>query len=137
MTCTFFGHRDAPIVIKTQLKKVLTDLIENREMCNFYIGNHGSFDSMVLNVLTELKQTYTHINFAVVLAYLTDEKEGCDSVYPEGLECVPPRFAISARNKWMIEKSDCVITYVSRNFGGAAQFKELAEKKGKTVINLA
>ena len=36
----------------------------------------------------------------------------------------------------MIEKSDYVVTYVHHSFGGAAQFKEIAEKKGKIVINI-
>ncbi len=36
----------------------------------------------------------------------------------------------------LIEKSDFVVTYVSREVGGAAKFKSLAEKKGKTVINI-
>ena len=58
------------------------------------------------------------------------------TILPEGIETVPPRFAISYRNKWMIEQSDYVITYVIHSWGGAAQFKELAEKKGKTVIEL-
>lgn len=37
----------------------------------------------------------------------------------------------------MIEQSDYVVTYVNHNFGGAARFKELAERKHKTVINIA
>ena len=37
----------------------------------------------------------------------------------------------------MIEQSDYVVTYVKYTVGGAAQFKEYAEKKGKIVINLA
>lgn len=36
----------------------------------------------------------------------------------------------------MIEQADYVITYVTHSWGGAAKFKELAEKKGKTVINI-
>jgi len=36
----------------------------------------------------------------------------------------------------MIKQSDTVVTYVKRNFGGAAQFTELAQKQGKQVINL-
>ena len=58
-----------------------------------------------------------------------------DSIYPEGLEKTPPRFAIYKRNLWMIEKSDIVVTYV-KNVGGAATFKEISEKKGKTVFNI-
>ena len=36
----------------------------------------------------------------------------------------------------MIEQADIVVTYVTHSFGGAAQFKEMAEKQGKTVIEL-
>lgn len=36
----------------------------------------------------------------------------------------------------MIQQSDVVVTYVTHNFGGAAQFKELAEKQNKYVIYL-
>lgn len=37
----------------------------------------------------------------------------------------------------MIERSDYVVTYVKYTVGGAVRFKELAEKKNKTVINIA
>ncbi len=37
----------------------------------------------------------------------------------------------------MIDRSDIVITYVCRSFGGAAKFKSLAIRKKKTVIELA
>ena len=40
------------------------------------------------------------------------------------------------RNRWMLERSDIVVTYV-RSPGGAAKFKALAERKGKHVIEVA
>ncbi len=55
----------------------------------------------------------------------------------KGIETVPKRFAISWRNKWMIEQSDVVVTYVTHGFGGAWQFKALAQRQGKTVIELS
>ena len=58
------------------------------------------------------------------------------TLLPEGIETVPPRFAIEYRNKWMIDHSDIVVTYVTRSFGGAATFRDLAKKKGKIVIDL-
>ncbi len=58
------------------------------------------------------------------------------TILPEGIETVPRRFAINYRNKWMLGKSDIVITYVTRNIGGAWEFKQLAEKQDKTVVNL-
>lgn len=40
------------------------------------------------------------------------------------------------RNKWMVEQSDIVISYIERSGGGAAKVVEYAERKGKRVINL-
>ena len=68
------------------------------------------------SVLKELKEKYPHIKYSVVLACLpskiTAEIYGDDTLYPNGLEFVPKRFAISKRNEWMIKKSAYVICYV-------------------------
>ena len=105
----------------------------------FYVGNNGNFDTMVRRQLEDLSQTYL-ITYSVVLAYLPTEKNKYDNltntIYPEELEIIPKRFAISWRNKWMIQQSDIVVTYVTHSFGGAAQFKELAMKKKKIVVEL-
>ncbi|MBQ8624249.1 MAG: hypothetical protein IJ424_07780 [Oscillospiraceae bacterium] len=66
----------------------------------------------------------------------TDNKNYSDTVYPEELANTPPKFAIVMRNRWMTERADTVVTYVTHSFGGAMQFKSLAETKGKQVINL-
>lgn len=142
LTCTFFGHRDTPKETESTLRSTLVDLIENKNVHKFYVDNHGSFDYMVKHCLIELKRIYP-IDYAVVLAYFPDKKHSSeqeyinDAVLPDGIESVPRKFAINYRNRWMIEHSDYVITYVERTTGGAARFKELAEKKKKTVINLA
>ncbi len=137
MTCTFFGHKDTPWSVEPVLKEILTDLIKKQGVKNFLVGHHGNFDKMVLKTLKELKKEYAQIKIEVVLAYLTDSEVDCLTIYPEGLESVPKRYAISARNEWMTEKSQIVVTYVNRVFGGAAQFKELAKKKGKKIIELS
>lgn len=59
-----------------------------------------------------------------------------ETLLSDGTEVAPVRFAIGRRNKWMVEQADYVITHVTHSWGGAAKFKELAEKKGKTVINI-
>ena len=139
MVCIFFGHKDTPKEIEPTLRSTLIDLIENKNVTVFYVGNNGNFDTMVRRQLEELSQTYP-ISYSVVLAYLPTEKNKYDdlthTIYPEGLETVPKRFAISWRNKWMIQQSDIVVTYVTHNFGGAAQFKQMAERQEKTVIKL-
>lgn len=136
MNCTFFGHSDAPQEIKDTLKKTIAPLIEKRGVNCFYVGNHGNFDRMVLSVLKELSGIYP-IEYYVVYAYLPKQGEDyLHTIFPEGVETVPKRFAISFRNKWLIEHSDIVITFVQRSYGGAAQFKKLAEKKGREIINI-
>ena len=138
-TVTFFGHRDTPKEIESALRLTLIDLIENKNATVFYVGNNGNFDTMVRRQLEDLSQTYP-ITYSVVLAYLPTEKNKYDNltntIYPEGLETVPKRFAISYRNKWMIQQADTVVSYVIRTYGGAAQFKELAERLDKTVFEL-
>lgn len=73
LTCTFFGHRDTPREIRPILRSTLIDLIENKNVLNFYVGNHGNFDAMVSGTLRELKEIYP-IRYAVVFAYLPNQK---------------------------------------------------------------
>ncbi len=143
MVCTFFGHRTAPDSIRPILHNTLIDLIENKGVDTFYVGNQGGFDSMVKKELKQLTAIYPHIKYSIVLAYIPGKRDEfditdySDTVYPDGLESVPLRFAIDKRNRMMIEWSDIVVTYVCYSSGGAAKFKEIAEKKGKQVINLS
>ena len=139
MVCTFFGHKDTPKEIEPTLRTTLIDLIENHGATEFYVGNNGNFDTLVRRQLEELSHTYS-ITYSVVLAYLPTKKSEYDdytnTILPEGIETAPKRFAISWRNKWMIGQADMVVTYVTHGFGGAWQFKAMAERQGKTVIEL-
>ncbi len=137
MVCTFFGHADAPKAIEVTLRKILVDLIETKNVKTFYVGNNGIFDKMVQTTLCRLSEQYDIESF-IICAYLprnTDEFK-LPTLFPEGLELKPPKFAIYYRNLWMLDQSHYVITFVNRNIGGAYKFKTLAEKKGKTVINI-
>ena len=138
--CTFFGHRECPDSIKAQLRAALIDLVTNHDMDTFYVGIQGRFDAIVRSVLREMKKEYPHINYAVVLAYMpgehTEYDDYSDTMLPEGIESVHPRYAISWRNNWMLRQSDYVVTYIAHTWGGAAQFAKKAEKQRKTIINL-
>lgn len=138
MRCAFFGHRDAPLEIRDKLKKTVISLIEERDVTEFYVGNNGNFDRMALYVLKELSEMYPQIDYYVVYAYLP-EKGGEDfehTIYPEGIETVPKRFAIDYRNRWIVGRADIVVAYVRRAYGGAAKFVDMAERQERTVINL-
>ena len=137
-TVTFFGHRDTPKEIEPALRLTLIDLIENKNATVFYVGNHGNFDAMVRHQLENLSKTYP-IKYYVVLAYMPSKNDNPDehSILPEGIETVPKRFAINYRNKWMLGKSDIVVTYVIRPFGGAWEFKQMVVGQNKYVVEVS
>ena len=138
--CTFFGHRDCPDAIKSRLREVLIDLIENRSVNMFYVGNQGQFDAIVRSELRDLQREYPQINYAVVLAYMpgkqTEYDDYSDTMLPEGIVSVHPRYAISWRNYWMLKQSVYVVTYITHSWGGAARFAHKAKKESKTSILL-
>lgn len=138
--CTFFGHSECYGLEEKILESAIEELIL-KGVDTFYVGNQGCFDSMVLGCLTRLKENHRSISFSVVLAYMPTQNNEHDfyhgnSIYPEGLEMGPPKFAIERRNKWMISKADFCLCYITHSWGGAHKFVLQAKKKGLTVINL-
>ena len=126
--------------IREKLTAIIEKLITEVDVTEFYVGHQGQFDSMVYSVLKELKTKYPHIRYTVVLAYMPNEhiKElyGEDTLFPDGMESVPKKFAISKRNDWMIRQSDFAVCYVYKVTGGAAKFKEKCVKKGLEIIDV-
>ena len=139
-TSCLFGHREVTHNIRPKLTATIEKVITEDGVTDFYVGHQGQFDSMVYSVLKELKAYYPQIRYTVVLAYMSDEhiKEvyGEDTLFPDGLESVPKRFAISKRNDWMIQQSGYAVCYVHKITGGAAKFRDKAEKKGLQIIDV-
>ena len=140
--CAFFGHRDCPETVKSQIRQAVVDLIENHKVTMFYVGNQGNFDCLVLSVLKETTTAYPGVEYAVVLAYMPSAKSQATSggyleaILPEGVELGHRRFAIPWRNKWMIDHADYVVTYVTRSYGGAAKAMNQAIKSGKIIYSI-
>ncbi len=140
--CTFFGHRDIDCDIKQEISAVLIKLIEEYNVTCFYVEHQGDFDNLVRQQLKKAQNIFPHIHYTVILAYFPQEKStetyiDEETLYPEGLENIPPKYAINKRNQWMIDHSDFVVTYVRYPFGGAAKWEEKARKRGLTVFQLA
>ena len=129
--CTFFGHSQCPDLRSELRDAVMRPASDGVDM--FYVGDNGRFDAQVRSVLSELG-----LRYGVVLAYLPKGAgaDFGDTMFPEGLELVHPRYAIERRNRWMLEHSDYVVTYVRYSWGGAAKFAALAERQGKRMIRL-
>lgn len=138
--CTFFGHRDCPESIIPALQAAMEMLITQQSVDTFYVGNQGRFDAYVRGCLRRLQKKYPHIRYAVVLAYLpakrNEYEDVSDTMLPEGLELIHPRYAVDRRNRWMLARADRILCYVSHSWGGAAKYTQMAQRQGKTVINL-
>ena len=142
-TCCFFGHRDSPNSIKPKLAQTIEYLIKERNITHFYVGTHGSFDGMVYRILKTIKIQYPNIKYDVILAYLPGKKEEyqfydeAETILPDGIEVRPRKYAIDYRNRWLLSQSEVVVCYITRSFGGASKYVEIAGKQGKEIINLA
>ena len=136
--CTFFGHRDCPEMIRPKLRSTLKNLITECNMDMFYVGDKGRFDALVHSVLRELQDEYPHIRYAVVLAYMPKQGQEArpDTMLPEGIESVHPRYAISWRNNWMLRQSEYVVAYITHSWGGAAQFIKKATSQHKSIVHI-
>ena len=134
--CTFFGHRDCPEFIYPQLVYFIRELVLKNNVRHFYVGTQGNFDNLACRALKELQDTFQEVIVFRVLAYKPRGNSIPDSMLPEGIEAIPPKYAIPWRNRWMISRSDYVITYVTRDYGGAATFEKEAVLQGRNVIRL-
>ena len=139
ITCTFFGHRDAPSEIRKKVKEAVIELTTQCGVEMFLVGDSGKFDRIVKTVLTELAPLY-NFDFQVVLSRIPTKigsiDDGSMCVVPEGIESALPRFRIDFRNKYMLNSSDYVIAYVTRSYGGAFKYYEIAKRKKKKIIDL-
>ena len=146
MIISFFGHSD--FVPSEACEDFMWDLLNNivgDNPAEFYLGGYGRFDDFALTCCKRYKSEHKDVKLIFVTPYITLEyqknrleniKAEYDMIlYPE-IEDKPLRFAISYRNKWMIDKSDSVIVGISRTWGGAYKTYKYAISRKKTVYNL-
>lgn len=136
--CTFFGHRQCQQRIEPMLLQTVEELIREHGVTLFYVGGQGEFDRTVQRVLNRMQERYPKIEWYEVLAYHPERKSGeHKTLFPEAAELGPVRFALSRRNRWMVQQADFLICYAAHDWGGAARFVEYALRQRKCVINLA
>ena len=147
--CTFAGHREVyQANIADKLDEAISRIIKNDDCFRFLVGGMGDFDGMCSSAVRRAKRNYPkkQISLELILPYLTQELNENKSYYeisyddvvvPIELAGVHYKSAITKRNRWMVDKSDWMIAFVYRDFGGAYTSLRYAEKKGLQIINLA
>lgn len=143
--CSAFGHREMYTKIKEPLIAVLNRLVAEQSVSYFYTGGMGEFDRMFSSAVRVLKHTYPHIRLFLVVPYYsarlnTDrallESEYDEVILPAVLDDLHYKAAIKARNRWMIDQSNYVVTCVYKKHGGAYEAMRYAIKQRKLLINL-
>lgn len=143
--CCGFGHRQVYDPISPSLYKILENLIVKENCTVFMTGKSGEFDECFSSALFSLKRSYPHISVILVMPYLSKELNAYKTVYEHAYdEIVIPEISASAhykaaiklRNRWMIDHSDFVISYLFRDFGGAYEAVKYASKQNKNVIDV-
>ncbi len=146
MIVSFCGH--AQFHKTEEYKQKILALLEEKvgdRPVEFYLGGYGSFDGFAYDCCKKYKETHTKVSLIFVTPYLTAEylkkrldfhKARYDSIiYPE-IEDKPKRYAIAYRNKYMVEKSDFVVAYITHDWGDAYKTYRYAKRKKKSIFNI-
>ena len=147
MIVTFCGH--AQFQGTEQDEQRILDILEEtvgEQGADMYLGGYGAFDRFAFTCCKKYQKKHPAISLVLVTPYLSTnprseqsklQQAGYDWIlYPE-IEDKPKRYAISYRNRYMVEKADCVIAYVSHAWGGAYTTYRYAKRKGKKIFNLS
>ena len=106
---------------------------------DFYVGSRGNFDRLAARAVLWLMGRHKGVRLYRVLSYLPAAGEEAPpgfsgTVYPEGLESAPRRFAILRANRAMVDKCDYLIAYAPFTTGNARQVLEYARRRGRIRI---
>ena len=146
-SCFFIGHREAPERIVPHLAKAIERHIVELGVSEFVVGSYGAFDRMAARQLAYAKERHPEVHLMLLMPYHPSERKiylptGFEcGFYPPGMEKVPKRLAIVRANRYMIEHSDYLISYVWHPASNARELLEYArrlEKQGRiSVENIA
>ena len=143
MIITFCGH-STYFSNASDEEKIIAFLTEKigDEPAELFLGGYGSFDSFALSCGKKYQKTHPNVKLVFVTPYITEDYqknhlEYCnkiydETVYPE-IEDKPLRFAISYRNRWMVEMANYVVAYINHDWGGAYQTYKHAKRSLSSI----
>lgn len=148
--CCFFGHRaiNETDELRTKLTDTIERLITDENVDTFLFGSKSRFNSLCLELVTEIKEKYPHIKRVYVRAeypyiskhYKNYLLESYDSTYYPEKIMNSGRAAYVERNYEMINNSKyCIVYYdesnapTTRKSGTKIAF-DYAVKKGRKIF---
>ncbi len=150
-TCCFTGHRQVPPPeqkeLKVRLEQELRKLID-AGFTTFHAGGALGFDTLAAVWVLRLKKEFPHIRLCIDVPHRGQElrwKPEFQEVYRKILMHADEVNVLSesytsgcmhARNRYMVDRSDCVIAYVRKTSGGSFYTMAYAMEKGVEVIRV-
>ena len=147
MIVTFCGHAQFNKTDEYE-QKVLAFLEEKvgDKAADMYLGGYGGFDGFAYDCCVKFKEKNPKVSLVFIVPYMTEQyqKNCLDyqkarydlTIYPE-IENKPQRYAIIYRNRYMVEKADFVVAYITHDWGGAYKTYQYAKRKKKTIFNIS
>ena len=151
-TCCFTGHRDIPLKWHAPIAKHLeVEMVHfiRQGVRDFCAGGACGFDLMASLAVLRLRHQFPDIRLILVLPCVGQDKywnyynksmysyirEQADKVtylsehYYNG--------CMQARNRNLVDRSQCCICYLNQETGGTAYTVNYAVQKGLKIVNLA
>lgn len=149
-TCCFIGHREINETeeLKSKLNEIIEKLIVDENVDTFLLGSKTDYNSLCLELVTQIKEKYPNIKRVYVRAeypYISDDYKKYllesyeDTYYPEKIMGLG-RAVYIKRNYEMIDKSHfCIVYYDDQNApttrkSGTRIAPGYAINKGKEII---
>ena len=150
MTCCFTGHRVIPQTEFNEVKEKLFTAIGNlvdEGVTHFIAGGALGFDSLAAETVLEIKKT-KNVTLEIAVPCIGQENKWNNKQkesYKKILEKADKVTVLSekyvtgcmhARNKYMVDSSDIVITYYRGKRGGTYETYFYAEINNKRIVNV-
>ena len=142
----FFGHRNFNDhrTVDEKFLPLLKRLFLEKPYVELYIGRNGEFDIYAAMLVKHAQNAMGKANneLIAVFPYTQKHMEYFQNYYdtiiiPECSQMSHPKYAITKRNKWMVEQADLFVCYVKYKKGGAYTALKYAKKLNKEIVNLA
>ncbi len=148
-TVSFFGHREVSnfFLAEEQVENLIQELFYSKEYVDFLVGRNGDFDQIVSSTIIRVKKDCGEENCShiLMLPYSTKEyRDNIEAFYEyydlvdiyTNADRVHYKSVIQKRNQDMVDRSDLVVFYLERDFGGAYKTYRYALKQEKNILKL-
>lgn len=145
--CCFTGHRVLRDLDAALLDRVIADLIKSG--CKrFYCGMAKGFDLAAAETVIALKKSYPGVELVACipcgsqsLSYSASDKRRYNRILDFcsetiTLSCDYYKGCMHVRDRFMVDNSDIVLSYLREKRGGTYYTVSYAEKKGLKIISL-